>query len=663
MLNFEIGLSGLRVAQRAIEYIGTNIANASSEGYHRQELKISPRELGVAPNFGAPGTLLIGGVEITAAIRSMDQLLEHSIVRQNPLLGQVSQELSTLMLVQGAMGDLDTQGLTAAMSKFFKSMNELASQPSSQALQQQAVWAGDAMAGQFRNLADYLQDLDRQLVAEAQSVMDKVNALTAEIAKLNDEAGLATLRQNDANILLDRRDQAIKELSELVDVETNERGAQPGMVNVSIWGMPVVLNTQATELELGTVEGQKLGVSIKDASNFITDVEGGQLGGLLALKNSIIPDIRQDLDTLAAEIIDRINRYHVQGIGAAGSFTSLAGWSVGDETAALADLSDDISAGELFVRVIKTSTGQATVNRIDIADPATYTFGDLADDLDGLTGISASVSGLALHIEAESGYEFDFLPVSQADFGGGDWSGGNTAEISLSGVFSGESNGSYTVTVEGGGGVGVDEGLSLAVTDADGNLVKRFNVGLGYAAGDLLDLDNGLKLALSAGDLVEGDSFTLDARADSDTAGVLAALGINTLFAGNSAASIAVSKAILSDPARIATARGTDGADNLNALLMAGVGEEGPDTLGGMTPQDYYGMMVTGVGQNISLREARKAALEDVSQQLVNQLDHVSGVDINAEAAKLVIFERMFQAAAKVMTTQARTLESLMELI
>jgi flagellar hook-associated protein FlgK len=663
MLNFEIGLSGLRVAQRAIEYIGTNIANASSEGYHRQELKISPRELGVAPNFGAPGTLLIGGVEITAAIRSMDQLLEHSIVRQNPLLGQVSQELSTLMLVQGAMGDLDTQGLTAAMSKFFNSMNELASQPSSQALQQQAVWAGDAMAGQFRNLADYLQDLDRQLVAEAQSVMDKVNALTAEIAKLNDEAGLATLRQNDANILLDRRDQAIKELSELVDVETNERGAQPGMVNVSIWGMPVVLNTQATELELGTVEGQKLGVSIKDASNFITDVEGGQLGGLLALKNSIIPDIRQDLDTLAAEIIDRINRYHVQGIGAAGSFTSLAGWSVGDETAALADLSDDISAGELFVRVIKTSTGQATVNRIDIADPATYTFGDLADDLDGLTGISASVSGLALHIEAESGYEFDFLPVSQADFGGGDWSGGNTAEISLSGVFSGESNGSYTVTVEGGGGVGVNEGLSLAVTDADGNLVKRFNVGLGYAAGDLLDLDNGLKLALSAGDLVEGDSFTLDARADSDTAGVLAALGINTLFAGNSAASIAVSKAILSDPARIATARGTDGADNLNALLMAGVGEESPDTLGGMTPQDYYGMMVTGVGQNISLREARKAALEDVSQQLVNQLDHVSGVDINAEAAKLVIFERMFQAAAKVMTTQARTLESLMELI
>jgi flagellar hook-associated protein FlgK len=663
MLNFEIGLSGLRVAQRAIEYIGTNISNASSDGYHRQELKISPRELGVAPNYGASGTLLIGGAEITTVTRSMDQLLEHSILGQNVQLGQVSQELATLKLIQGAIGDVDSQGLTKAINSFFTSLNELASQPSSQALQQQAAWAGDAMAGQFRNLADFLSDLSQNVSIQAQGVMDKVNGLTAEIATLNDEAGLATLRHNDANILLDRRDQAIKELSQLVSVETNERGALPGMVNVSIWGMPVVLNTQATQLKLGTVEGDLLGVSLADSDNFITNVEGGQLGGLLTLKNSIIPGIRQDLDALAGDITNRINEYHVQGIGAAGSFTSLTGWAVGDESATLGSLSGNISAGELFVRIIDTSTGEATIHRIEIGDPATYTFGDLADDLDSLTGISASISSSALHLEAESGYQFDFLPVSQADFSAGHWTGGNTAGISLSGIFTGESNRNFTVTVEGGGQVGVDEGLSLAVTDADGNLIKRFNVGQGYAAGDSLDLDNGLKLTVSAGNFVADDSFALQGRCDSDTSGVLAALGINTLLTGNSAATVAVSDEILSDPSRIATARGADGTDNLNIRLMSGVGEEGSDELDGMTPGDYFLLITTGIGQNISLREARNTALENVSQQLENQRDEVSGVDVNDQAAKLVIFERMFQAAAKVMTTQAKMMESLMELL
>jgi len=663
MLNFEIGLSGLRVAQRAIEYIGTNIANAGSEGYHRQELKISPRELGVAPNFGAPGTLLIGGVEITSAIRSMDQLLERSILRQNPQLGQVSQELSTYKLIQSAIGDIGSQGLTGSISRFFNSMKELASQPASQALQQQAVWAGDEMAGQFRNLDGFLQDLGHNIEADAQTVIDRINGLTAEIAKLNDEAGLATLRSNDANILLDRRDQAIKELSELVQVEVNEQGAQPGMVNVSIWGMPIVLDTTASQLELGTTEDKLLGISIKDANYVVTDVEGGELGGLLAMKNTIIPGIRDELDTLARQIIQSINAYHVEGVGTAGSFTSLTGWAVGEESAALGDLSENISAGELFVRVTDTSTGESTIHRIDIDDPATCTFGDLADDLDALTGISASISSSALHIEAESGYRFDFLPVSEANFDGGDWSAGNTAEASVTGVFTGESNDTLTVTVEGGGQVGVEEGLSLVFTDSGGNLVKRFNVGLGYAAGDLLDLDNGLKISVSAGELVEDDSFTIAARSDSDTAGVLSALGVNTLLAGDSAANIAISREIASDPTRIAVARGADGTDNLNALLMAAVGEENSAALGGMTPQDFFALMVTGIGQNISIRQARQTALENVNQQLANQRDQISGVDVNEEAAKLIIFERMFQAVAKVMTTQSNTMESLMELL
>ena len=60
MSNYYIGLSALDVAQRAIDLIGANIANASTKGYHRQELMTAPYG-----TSGPNGANLTGGVEIT----------------------------------------------------------------------------------------------------------------------------------------------------------------------------------------------------------------------------------------------------------------------------------------------------------------------------------------------------------------------------------------------------------------------------------------------------------------------------------------------------------------------------------------------------------------------------------------------------------------------
>ncbi|MBE3068921.1 MAG: flagellar hook-associated protein FlgK, partial [Planctomycetes bacterium] len=71
MSGYEIGLAGLQVAQKAIQIIGNNIANAATEGYHRQEAVISP----------IPGnslsTLATGqGAIVTDVRRLVDELLE-----------------------------------------------------------------------------------------------------------------------------------------------------------------------------------------------------------------------------------------------------------------------------------------------------------------------------------------------------------------------------------------------------------------------------------------------------------------------------------------------------------------------------------------------------------------------------------------------------------
>jgi flagellar hook-associated protein FlgK len=52
-----------------------------------------------------------------------------------------------------------------------------------------------------------------------------------------------------------------------------------------------------------------------------------------------------------------------------------------------------------------------------------------------------------------------------------------------------------------------------------------------------------------------------------------------------------------------------------------------------------------------------------LAQQLANQREAASGVDINQEAAKLLVFERMFQAMAKFIGAQDRAMQTLMDVV
>jgi flagellar hook-associated protein 1 FlgK len=58
-----------------------------------------------------------------------------------------------------------------------------------------------------------------------------------------------------------------------------------------------------------------------------------------------------------------------------------------------------------------------------------------------------------------------------------------------------------------------------------------------------------------------------------------------------------------------------------------------------------------------------KSSYENLVQSLTNQQSEISGVDINDEAAQMIVFEQMFQASAKYLSTVQATLTSIMELL
>jgi len=103
--------------------------------------------------------------------------------------------------------------------------------------------------------------------------------------------------------------------------------------------------------------------------------------------------------------------------------------------------------------------------------------------------------------------------------------------------------------------------------------------------------------------------------------------------------------------------------DNTNALRLASVGEQKITELDSMTTGDFYRKLVTGIGQQVSVKQMSQSSIENLVQTLTNQQSDISGVDINEEAAQMLVFEQMFQAMAKYLNTINSTLTTLMEMV
>ena len=474
MADFSIGLSGLDAARKALDIIGNNIANAATEGYHRQRIDFTP-----AYSSQQGSTFLGGGVDIKGVTRLIDTLMEQEILRQRSTMEHVSQESATLSTIETAFGELATEdgGLNAAIDKFFNSLQDLSVNPSDFICQNQIVSDAQAMADRFKALGEFLNTSETQIELEAGNTVGSINTLLNQIAELNGQIETIEAAGEHANSLSDQRDRCISELSELIGVQTNSQ--EYGMVNVSAGGIPLVVGAFVNELELGFDENEKMGISLLNTSNVTTDTQGGKIGGLLSLHNEIVSGIQDDLDTLANAIIRQINQYHVQGVGSEGAFTGLTGWANASED--LADISN-VTSGSIFIRVTNTSTGATTRTEI-VVNSSTDSLSDIAAAITAVTGVSASVNASnQLTILADANYEFDFLPAV-GSLPTASTLTGSSPDISASGIYAGTENDTLTFTVSGSGAVG-NGTLQLIVTDGNGDVIDNISVGSGYAAGD-----------------------------------------------------------------------------------------------------------------------------------------------------------------------------------
>jgi flagellar hook-associated protein 1 FlgK len=238
------------------------------------------------------------------------------------------------------------------------------------------------------------------------------------------------VKGDDANNILDQRDRLITDLQRLAGVSVTNR--EFSLVDVAVGDIPLVLGTQVAEVELKLIDGggtADFGLSPLGAVQTYSEIDGGKLGGLFNLRNNIIKEIRSALDTLALTVINETNKLHVQGVGTAGSFTSLTSDTL--LTANVSDLIPAVVNGVIDIRVTDGS-GNVTFDTVNIS--TTDTLNEVAASFSLVANVTGSVSGNQLTITAGANCTFDFLPAAA---GSSSDSSGFLAAAGLNTFFSG----------------------------------------------------------------------------------------------------------------------------------------------------------------------------------------------------------------------------------
>ena len=313
---FNIGVSGLKAQQAALNVVGQNITNASTPGYSRQRAEIVTQS----------GSLVAGlsqaaGSRVDNIKRIADGFIDEQIRSDMTLFSELDSFKQFVGQLEGALFDSD-HGIDVAMQDFFDAMQNAANEPADLAMRQYVISNGEALADRYSAVTQRSWLQARDVSGSMEAITGQVNELAGTIAQLNDRiAGFSLERTSGGlNALIDQREVALKELSSLVSVTVSEQEA--GELNVFVGkGQPLVLGVTAASMEVsGSGDVIIRPVGAQQPQIITSSVSGGQLGGVLKYREEVLWPAQNELGRLAAAMVSAINEQHRAGVDLEGEF-------------------------------------------------------------------------------------------------------------------------------------------------------------------------------------------------------------------------------------------------------------------------------------------------------------------------------------------------------
>src|SRR3954463_6430687 len=215
----QTSLRGLLAQQRMLDTTGHNTANASTQGYSRQEATLAasqPLPLQAQGSQVQTGAHLGTGVDVQGFRRIRDSFLDSQYRAQNTNLSDWKARTDSLDSAELSLQEPGENGINQQLSKFWDSWSDVSKAPND-------LSAKQALVQQSQSLTDSIHAVRSQLVAAQQTAQAKYTDIAGpggQVSKIADElAGLnKTISDfqtigDPPNDLMDRRDLLLDQLS------------------------------------------------------------------------------------------------------------------------------------------------------------------------------------------------------------------------------------------------------------------------------------------------------------------------------------------------------------------------------------------------------------------------------------------------------------------
>lgn len=302
-----IGAQAMQMHQTSVQTTAHNIANVGTPGFSRQRIETSS-----AVPFG---------VEMGGMRSVVDNFLEAELLSLNGPLGFTEAESRALAGAEGAFSVTEGSGIATALDAFFGALSDLANNPAGRVERVGLISKAQALGDTLRQTRDTLTTVQVNLDKDLHSAVRRVNELLPQIATLNREIALSEAGGQRANDFRDQRQLLLQELSGLTGATVLE--GEEGQVTAVAEGILLVSGERATSLDDTNFDpsGFRLvfyqspdGMSF-DATSLLTK---GEIGGLLTMRDTELPNFIGRLDQMAKTLVDTVNTQHALGFDLSG---------------------------------------------------------------------------------------------------------------------------------------------------------------------------------------------------------------------------------------------------------------------------------------------------------------------------------------------------------
>ncbi|MBV7469241.1 flagellar basal body rod C-terminal domain-containing protein [Aeromonas sp. sif0611] len=651
-----IGTSGVLAQQRLLQTTSNNIVNVNSQGYVRERTLIYTNSVGL-------------GTGDMVSERVINAYAQAEVRRDTSAYHAAGSRYDQLFQIDSLLGDA-SNSVGTTITSYFKAFHTANESPAEVGGRKTTLSELNGMVDRFHTLSAQLDKQSDTINATIGDETDRVNSLLSSINDLN-QAIIRTQGSPEENLMLfDQRDEAIRQLSEKMEVRTVTQPNGSMLVNMST-GHSLVLDGGVAQFKVvpGSPDSRDARLQLTLGANQanINDKDlGGAIGGLFTARNDLEP-AKRELGQLAIAMADAMNQQNRLGMDLdnelGGDLFSLKGSQglpyAGNQGNGAASVNfvpgkgSEVTTFDYEVQFNSATgyevfsidgSGQRTSVATGTTPPATFEVAGHGIEID-LSGTPVGGDKIVLqptrhaaaNLEAAITRPEDIALASpiKADKNSQNLGSGEIKVNSVYNTGAGSGFGTNTLDPSAPQVIKIDDSGNYEVYDKNNNLL-----GVAPASSKGQNLMAALEMPLGTpivppptpgydfsitGKVEANDSFTLsynkDGFADNANGLALAELQNKELVRKNNNAATSNDK---------------------------------------MTFNDAYSGLVTGVGNKASQAKTLLQANEAKLTQSTAIFESVSGVNLEEEAANLIRFQQSYAASAQIVNTAKTIFDTLL---